>query len=381
MEEVGLPPATSSEKSLRLRDEEWVLLLDLYLRRRPASVTANDPELIELSSLLGATGSTQHPNHQARSPDGLRGRVNVFRSLDPDIATDANRTARGAVRAWGLYGHNSALCRDEAERIKAKLSRPRSHNPDWSWDETVLALRTFLRLRTRYASPTGQDVKELSRTLRDLSAEEAGRAPTFRNPAGVARKINKFNAAKSGEGPTRVRGAKLEMVVWRRFHDDLEGLERVAAAIVEPATADPETPSPSRGPGPSFGPRFSNRDDGETRLYVMRLRGPVDQLFPDHTAAGLSIIKVGRSNDTDRRLSELNSGFPPRCGLAWELVDHQTYGSALTAHTAEQWILSKLFSRGLTLGGEFACCPATELSSVLRHPRLLAFDQPGLLPS
>jgi len=366
VEEVGVAPTTLSEKSLRLRDEEWVLLLDLYTRRRPASVTANDPELIELSSLLGATGTTQHPNHQARSPDGLRGRVNVFRSLDPDIATDADRTARGAVRAWGLYGHDSALCRAEAMRIKAKLSHPRSHNPDWNWDETVLALRTFLRLRTRYASPTEQDVKELSRTLRDLSAEEAGRAPTFRNPAGVARKINKFNAAKSGEGPTRVRGAKLEMVVWRRFHDDLEGLERVAASIVGPARAAPE-PSPSRGPGPTFGTRISNCNDGETRLYVMRLRGPVDHLFPDHTAAGLSIIKVGRSNDTDRRLSELNSGFPPRCGLAWELVEHQTFESAIMAHYAEQRALRSLFDRGLTLGGEFACCPVGELKTLLDH--------------
>lgn len=363
---MALPP--ESGKSLRLRDEEWVLLLDLYLRRRPRTISADDSEVVELSRLLADASIAQSPGDQPRSPDGLRGRISVFRTLDPTIETLDKRQAHGATKAWTTFAGDPERLHIEALAIRAHLSRPASNNPDWNWDETVLALRTFLRLKQRYASETTPDIQSLSATLRRLGdARGAGGAPSFRNPAGVARKVNKFHAAQSGEGPQRVRGAKLEAVVWRRFRADPDELERVAEAIIGGGTSHGSGlgAAPSRGPVPKFGPRLSNLEDGQTCVYLMELRGSVDILFPEYAAAGLTVIKAGRSNDAKRRVNELNVGFPPTCDLAWALYDERMFDTGQAAHDAERRLLDHLFDRGLTLGGEFACCPKSELRDLL----------------
>jgi len=335
-------------------------------------VSADDPEVIELSRLLAGSGIAQMPGDQPRSPDGLRGRISVFRTLDPAVDTQDVRKAQGATKAWDAYSGDKDRLHLEALAIKARLSQTASNNPDWSWDETVLALRTFLRLNQRYASQGTPDVQSLSQTLRRLAeARGTAGAPSFRNPAGVARKVNKFHAAQSGEGPQRVRGAKLEAVVWRRFHEDPVELERVAEAIIDGATpsGDGLGTAPSRGPKPRFGPRLSNLEDGQTCVYLMELRGAVDVLFPDHAAAGLAVIKAGRSNDAKRRVNELNVGFPPTCNLAWTLFDQRMFETGQAAHDAERRLLDQLYDRGLTLGGEFACCPKNELSGLLDTAR------------
>lgn len=357
-----------SQKSVRLRDEEWVLLLDLYLRRRPLAVSADDPEVIELSRLLGRSGIAQSPGDQPRSPDGLRGRISVFRTLDPTVETKDIRKAQGATKAWETFAGDRNRLHLEAAAIKARLSQPASNNPDWTWDETVLALRAYLRLTQKYASEGSPDILSLSQTLRRLGeASGTVAAPSFRNPAGVARKVNKFHAAQSGEGPERVRGAKLEAVVWRRFHDDPDELGRVAEAITGGASSSGSSlgAAPSRGPRPKFGPRLSNLEDGQTCVYLMELRGAVDLLFPDHADAGLAVIKAGRSNDAARRVNELNVGFPPSCNLAWTLLDQCMFDTGQAAHDAERRLLDHLYDRGLTLGGEFACCPKGELGGLL----------------
>lgn len=169
-------------------------------------------------------------------------------------------------------------------------------------------------------------------------ARGAGGAPSFRNPAGVARKVNKFHAAQSGEGPRRVRGARLEAVVWRRFRDDVDELERVAEAIIGGGTSHGSGlgAAPSRGPVPKFGPRLSNLEDGQTCVYLMELRGSVEILFADYAAAGLAVVKAGRSNDARRRVNELNVGFPPTCDLAWALCDERMFDTGQAAHDAER---------------------------------------------
>ena len=92
-------------------------------------------------------------------------------------------------------------------------------------------------------------------------------------------------------------------------------------------------------------------------VYVMQLTGPVAALYPEDIGRGAVVIKVGRTNDVDRRTTELNKGFPPRSGLAWRPVDTREYPSGLAAHAAERQLLTRLHVAGLTLGGEFAISP------------------------
>lgn len=53
-------------------------------------------------------------------------------------------------------------------------------------------------------------------------------------------------------------------------------------------------------------------------------------------------MKVGRTNDTTRRLSELNSGLPPGADLRWTLAYIERSPDSNAAHQAEQRILASL---------------------------------------
>lgn len=123
----------------------------------------------------------------------------------------------------------------------------------------------------------------------------------------------------------------------------------------------------SHGPAPWFGTMESTRTDGETRLYLMKLAGCVDALFPDlrPNVTQKVVVKVGRSNDPKRRESELNFGFPPSAKARWELVQAQTFRTADEAHDAEQKLLADLAGRGCSLGAEFAVIAAKELHTLL----------------
>lgn len=123
----------------------------------------------------------------------------------------------------------------------------------------------------------------------------------------------------------------------------------------------------SRGPKPWFGASETVRTDGETKLYLMKLVGCVDSMFPKlrPNASQKVIIKVGRSNDPRRRVSELNIGFPPSADLKWELAQVQNFKTADEAHVAEQKLLTELDARSLSLGAEFAVIPTREISTLL----------------
>jgi hypothetical protein len=123
----------------------------------------------------------------------------------------------------------------------------------------------------------------------------------------------------------------------------------------------------SRGPRPSFGERVSNREDGETCIYVMELRGCVDAMFPTTRPAASKkvVLKIGMSNDPERRRDEMNGGFPPGAELSWEIIRTKAHPNGDAAYDAERRFLDYLDDRGLALGFEFACVPRTELETLL----------------
>lgn len=105
--------------SPRLEEGEWVLLLDLYTRRRPSSVTANDPELIALSALLSRRlHRIAEPGTAWRTPDGLRARMSVFRVLDPNVGTPDTKRSEIGGAVWSKYHDNPVGLNKEATRVR-----------------------------------------------------------------------------------------------------------------------------------------------------------------------------------------------------------------------------------------------------------------------
>lgn len=123
----------------------------------------------------------------------------------------------------------------------------------------------------------------------------------------------------------------------------------------------------SRGPKPWFGTSQTTRVDGDTKLYLMKLTGCVDALFPAllPQRRGRVVVKIGRSNDPVRRCSEMNCGFPKDANARWTLEQVQVFPNADEAHEAEQKLLSDFVMRGCSLGDEFGHIPARELSTLL----------------
>lgn len=111
---------------------------------------------------------------------------------------------------------------------------------------------------------------------------------------------------------------------------------------------------PSRGIPPSFGTRTSEHKDGECWLYLMIFSGKADVLMgPKGNHKGKALAKVGRSNDTSRRLGEINSGFPKTAIYKWELSRHQKFPDAGIASRLEEELKSKFEIEFSSAGNEF----------------------------
>lgn len=97
--------------------------MNLYMRRKPQSVSQRDVELIALSDLLSrrALGGTVRPTGW-RSPDGLRARMSVFRVLDPGVPTRDTKRAEIASRLWRRFEGRAAELAAAAETIRYEIS-------------------------------------------------------------------------------------------------------------------------------------------------------------------------------------------------------------------------------------------------------------------
>ncbi|MGG7577611.1 HNH endonuclease [Rhizobium sp. Nf11,1] len=104
-------------------------------------------------------------------------------------------------------------------------------NPDWTWDETLLALDLFYR----HGGPIDRnhaDVHALSAALRAaVIFPKDGRKDNFRNPDGVSLKLQNLQSAID---PSRgLSSSKRDREVVAEFpHSRREELARIAAAIL-----------------------------------------------------------------------------------------------------------------------------------------------------
>jgi hypothetical protein len=108
--------------SLPLIEDEWIVLLDVYLSYRGQRLPAQHRALLEASDTLirlgRVMGRRSAPNF--RQPDGLRRQLGAFRNLDDQVATKDEKTAQLATSVWKKFSGDAAACRRAADAIRTK---------------------------------------------------------------------------------------------------------------------------------------------------------------------------------------------------------------------------------------------------------------------
>ena len=112
--------------------------------------------------------------------------------------------------------------------------------------------------------------------------------------------------------------------------------------------------TPSKGIPPSFGDSTSTHEDGENYLYLMKLSANAEALLgKTGPHVGKALVKVGRSNDPNRRLKEVNGGFPVCAVCRWELKHNQPFEDGETAHSYETELKEHFAVKFTSQAGEF----------------------------
>lgn len=106
-------------------------------------------------------------------------------------------------------------------------------NPHWTRDETILALELYLSLGgASVPGPSDPRVITLSEELRALPVHPPeARRETFRNPEGVAFKLQNIRQVATGRGLQNV--SAMDEAVWSVFGSDVERVQETARAIRE----------------------------------------------------------------------------------------------------------------------------------------------------
>ena len=104
-------------------------------------------------------------------------------------------------------------------------------NPDWSRDETILALDLYLKCDGHVPGPTAPKVMELSKILKALPVHVgAAKRDSFRNSAGVAFKLQNLRQVATGRGLANV--SSVDRDVWHDFGSKPEIVHKLAIQII-----------------------------------------------------------------------------------------------------------------------------------------------------
>lgn len=115
------------------------------------------------------------------------------------------------------------------------MARTYGHgNPSWSRDETILALNLYLEVGSDVVGASDIRVIRLSETLRRLPVHaEAKKTEIFRNPDGVAFKLQNLHNVTTGKGLSNV--SRMDRLVWSEFGGRREVAKRLGEAILRGA--------------------------------------------------------------------------------------------------------------------------------------------------
>jgi 5-methylcytosine-specific restriction protein A len=116
-------------------------------------------------------------------------------------------------------------------------------NPDWDWDEIVLACALVASNGWRYLNASDPRVHELSALLQRLPLHPPEvRQEDFRNANGVARKTADIATQHPNYTGKATRGNQLDRRVLERFLADPDGMAAEARSIAAEATASASAP-------------------------------------------------------------------------------------------------------------------------------------------
>lgn len=154
-------------------------------------------------------------------------------------------------------------------------------NPNWTRDETILALNLYLRLDGHVPSPSTPEIQELSAILRSMPYHaEAAKQPSFRNPDGVGFKLMNLRQVATGRGLGNV--SKIDRQIWEEYGSRPDAVHELASAIL----AGVKTISPEEIPT-----EFEELPEGRllTAIHVRRERNPKvrKMLLDDRRTSGL----------------------------------------------------------------------------------------------
>ena len=103
-------------------------------------------------------------------------------------------------------------------------------NPNWTRDEIILALDLYFEFEGKIPSGNHSKVQELSQLLRAFPYHsQAARQESFRNPDGVAFKLQNLRQLATGKGLGNV--SKMDGEVWGEFGGDVERTKQYAKLI------------------------------------------------------------------------------------------------------------------------------------------------------
>jgi len=111
------------------------------------------------------------------------------------------------------------------------MARTHGHgNPKWARDETILALNLYFGCDGNIPDSNDKRIRELSEFLRALPHHHtAAKKNSFRNPDGVAFKLQNLRQVATGKGLANV--SETDRSVWAEFGSDPEAVKKLAALI------------------------------------------------------------------------------------------------------------------------------------------------------
>lgn len=227
----------------------------------------------------------------------------------------------------------------------AEQKEPR-RNPDWSRDETILALALYQQHRPRLPDDDHPDVVALSDELRALAATRGVRGlETFRNPIGVSMKLSNLRGGDPlNAGKGLPHGSATEDQVWEEFGSHPTKLA-TAAADIRASFARSRTPAGPRAGSPNQPPRIWVTGmwgySPDVHGYVgFTNPGPRDRYLRECQPGDLMMI-IGQNGETadPRDVGRLLGlvELEPRAVQERECMSDEAYAEKLRVFGADRW--------------------------------------------
>ena len=167
------------------------------------------------------------------------------------------------------------------------MARTHGHgNPDWTRDETILALALYLETGEAVPSKKDPRVQRLSSTLRALPYHaEAARRETFRNPDGVAFKLQNLRSVATGKGLGNI--SAMDREIWSTLGTSPERVRELATAIEKAIALQHQDPT-----------RIEEDEDSKEEFFEGRQLTLTHKRRERHPGVRKALLASRRKNET-----------------------------------------------------------------------------------